>query len=184
LLSGKDPDSAIKEGSYMNRNTRFRLGMLAMTLTFGLILTGCPNDAAANGGGPSVEELAKQLAAAINALEAGSATVNGATVTLSKYLSIESQFTVPAGVTLDLTGDGELGLLDATLTVNGTVNAGSHRIRLRTAAREATINGSGTIQLKGKGTSSGSRPAMLKPTGHSPLTALRWLGCRTTTIPW
>jgi hypothetical protein len=134
------------------------LGTIIVGMAFSLALAGCDtgND------GPSAAELAaqlavgqvaaaSQLAAGLNEIEADSATVDGATVTLSKYLSIESQFTVPAGVTLDLTGDGELALLDATLTVNGTVKAGPERVRMKTAAKEATIKGSGTIQLKGKG---------------------------------
>jgi hypothetical protein len=78
---------------------------------------------------------------------------NSATVTLSGRLSLQSQFTVPAGVTLDLAGDdAALELQDgAVLTVNGTVKAGPEKVRLEDNASEGTINGSGTIQLKGKG---------------------------------
>jgi hypothetical protein len=121
---------------------------LIIGMASSLLLAGCPTD---GGGDPSAEGLAGQLAADINKISAGSATVNGATVTLSGKLSLESQFTVPAGVTLDLTGDGELALLDAALTVNGTVNAGAQKVRMDSAATWGAINGSGTIQLKGKG---------------------------------
>jgi hypothetical protein len=107
-----------------------------------------PGGGGSSGSTPS--PAAVQLAADINKISAGSAAVNGATVTLSRKLSLQSQFTVPAGVTLDLTGDGELALLDAVLTVNGAVKAGPEKVRLEYAG-EGTINGSGTIQLKGKG---------------------------------
>jgi hypothetical protein len=131
----------------MKKSKLFLLGILITGMAFGLVLAGCDT----GDDGPTAEELADQLAEDINALREGSATVTGTTVTLTGGLSLESQFTVPAGVTLDLTGDGELGLLDATLTVNGMVKAGSNKVRMRSAASWGTINGSGTIQLKGKG---------------------------------
>jgi hypothetical protein len=131
----------------MKKSTLFLLGILITGMAFGLVLAGCDS----TGDTEDPAAAATQLAEDINALRAGSATANGATVTLSGGLSLESQFTVPAGVTLDLTGDGELGLLDATLTVNGTVKAGSNKVRMRSAASWSTINGSGTIQLKGRG---------------------------------
>jgi hypothetical protein len=131
----------------MKKSKLFLLGILITGMAFGLVLAGC--DTGDNG--LTAEELADQLAADINAIKPGSAEVDGAMVTLSGGLSLESQFTVPAGVTLDVTGDGELGLLDATLTVNGTVNANSNRVRLEDNASWGTINGSGTIQLKGTG---------------------------------
>jgi hypothetical protein len=134
----------------MKKSKLFLLGILITGLAFGLVLAGCVSTEGTED--PTAAELAAQLAADINAIKPGSAEVDGATVTLSGGLSLESQFTVPAGVTLDLTGDGELGLLDATLTVNGTVKAGSNKVRMRSAASWGTINGSGTIQLKGKGT--------------------------------
>jgi hypothetical protein len=132
------------------KNKRFlffgRTLIIGMVLT--LALTGCPTD----GGDLSAEGLAHQLAAAINKISAGSATVNGATVTLSRKVSLESQLTVPAGVTLDLTGDGELELLNTALTVNGTVKAGSNKVHMEwSATGSGVINGSGTIQLKGQG---------------------------------
>jgi hypothetical protein len=135
------------------RNKKFLvlLGTLIIGMAFSLVLAGCPMDDPPVEGGPSAGELAAQLAADINKISMGSATVNGATVTFSGKLSLESQFTVPAGVTLDLTEDGELALLDAALAVNGTVKAGSDKVRMESAASWGTINGSGTIQLKGKG---------------------------------
>jgi hypothetical protein len=108
-----------------------------------------PGGGGSSGSTPS--PAAVQLAADINKISAGSAAVNGATVTLSRELSLEGQFTVPAGVTLDVTADGAaLALRDAALTVNGTVISGPDRIRPEYAS-EGTIKGSGTIQLKGKG---------------------------------
>jgi hypothetical protein len=125
----------------------------AFALAAVLMFTACPPPTGENPAGeqPPAEQSAEQLAAAINKISAGSATVNGATVTLSGKLSLESQFTVPAGVTLDLTGDGELALRNAALTVNGTVKTGPQSIRLEDNAEWGTINGSGTIYLKSKG---------------------------------
>jgi hypothetical protein len=101
------------------------------------------------GGDPTA---AAQFAADLNAVSAGSAVVNGAAVTLSGKLLIERPFTVPAGVTLDVTADGAaLALRNAALTVNGTVISGPERVRLEDNAGEGTLNGNGTIQLKGKG---------------------------------
>jgi hypothetical protein len=133
---------------------------LVPTIICCLFFAACPNPAGDDGGGqPSAEQSARQLAADINKISAGSAKVNGATVTLTGNISLESPFTVPAGVTLavpadvtlDLTGDGELALRDAALTVNGTVKAGSGKIHMGSAASWGIINGSGTIQLKGQG---------------------------------
>ncbi|MDR1286856.1 MAG: hypothetical protein LBK08_04530 [Treponema sp.] len=140
-----------------NKSLLFFGRTLITGIALTLALAGCPAPVDSGYGGfvgfgnPLAEQLAQQLAADINAISAGSATVNGATVTLSGKLSLESQFIVPAGVTLDLTGDGELALLDAVLTVNGMVKAGTEKVRMRTAASWGAINGSGTIQLKGKG---------------------------------
>jgi len=96
---------------------------------------------------------AEKLAADINSIKSGSATVNGTTVTITGgFVGVYADLTVPAGVTLDVTGDGvALGLHDATLTVNGTVNAGPGYIRLEDSANWGTINGSGIIYLKSKG---------------------------------
>jgi hypothetical protein len=95
----------------------------------------------------------EKLAADINAIEAGKATVSGDAVTLTGGVRLENAaLTVPSGVTLDLTKETlHLGN-GATLTVNGTVNAKAEGINIDSAAASpATINGSGTISLKSKG---------------------------------
>jgi hypothetical protein len=102
---------------------------------------------------------ALQLARDINAIEAGSAAAKGATVKLAGFVAIPSALAVPLGVTLDVTASGAaLGLgsrgasnTPVTLTVNGTVIAGSNQVRLEDRQGTATINGSGTIRLNGKG---------------------------------
>jgi hypothetical protein len=84
----------------------------------------------------------------------GSARASGNTVTLTKGTVIQRDLTVPAGVTLEITGDGGLYLRDnITITVNGTVNAPPYRIGFDDGAnaRTMTINGNGTINLTGKG---------------------------------
>jgi hypothetical protein len=84
----------------------------------------------------------------------GSARASGNTVTLTKGTVIQRDLTVPAGVTLELTGDGGLYLRDnITLTVNGTVNTPPYKIGFDDGAnaRTMTINGNGTINLMGKG---------------------------------
>jgi hypothetical protein len=114
---------------------------------------------------PTAAELAAavQLAADLNAIKEGSATVEGATVKLTGtvgFLGIPRELVVPAGVTLDMTADGARlglgeggrgGLYDATLTVNGTVITKGDRIGFEDNAKAATINGSGTIYLNGRG---------------------------------
>jgi hypothetical protein len=147
----------------MKRAMKF-LGIAALCLAvfgaFGLVLAGCNT----GDDGSTAEELADQLAAEINALKEGIATVNGATVTLTAGLT-PSSLTVPAGVTLDVTAHGAgIMLRDATLTVNGTVNTAldfgtsssgnnweAPSIRLEDRASWAAIDGSGTINQKGKG---------------------------------
>ena len=95
---------------------------------------------------------AAQLAKDINAVKSGSAKASGGTVTLSKGVRLETALKVPADVTLELTKETlQLGN-GATLTVDGTVNAKAGGITIDSAAASpATINGSGTIQLKSKG---------------------------------
>jgi hypothetical protein len=114
---------------------------------------------------PAAAELAAaaQLADDLNAIKAGSATVEGATVKLTGtvgFLGVPRELAVPAGVTLDMTADGARlglgeggrgGLYDATLTVNGTVITKADRIGFEDSAKAATINGSGTIYLNGRG---------------------------------
>jgi hypothetical protein len=134
----------------MKKSKLFLLGTLITGMAFGLVLAGCSTT---GNNGPMAEELAAQLAENINEIRTGSAEVDGATVTLTgSFVQIASDLTVPEGVTLDVTADNAaLGLLDATLTVNGTVNANSNRVRLEDNASWGAINGSGTIQLKDKG---------------------------------
>jgi len=120
---------------------------------------------------------AEQLAAEFNAIIAGIAKVDGATVTLTGgfffrwadegnalWMHGETyefhdgicirkfHLTVPAGVTLDVTADNAaLGLGNMTFTVDGTVNTTSNSVRFEDGASEATVNGSGSIYLKSKG---------------------------------
>jgi hypothetical protein len=134
----------------MKKSKLFLLGMLIIGIAFGLVLAGCATD---SGGGPSAAELAAQLAADINGIEAGKATVSGDTVTLTGGVRLENAaLMVPSGVTLDLTTE-TLQLTDnAIFTVNGTVNAKAEGINIDSAAANpATVNGSGTISLKSKG---------------------------------
>jgi hypothetical protein len=94
----------------------------------------------------------EQLAVDINAIKPESAEVNGSTVTLTGDVRLENALTVPSGVTLDLTKETLQIGNGATLTVNGTVNAKAEGINIDSAATSpATINGSGTIQLKSTG---------------------------------
>jgi hypothetical protein len=134
-------------------------GIFTVVLVFGFGLMACDTG---NGGitSSTAEALAAKLATDLNAIEAGSATAAGATVTLSDNLELDSNLTVPAGVTLtvpvgstlDVTASGAaLSLGNATLTVNGTVHARSNAVRLEDSTTTATINGSGTIRLNSKG---------------------------------
>jgi hypothetical protein len=133
-------------------NKKFTSGIpaIALVFVFGLVLAGCVSTS--GGVEPSAAELAVQLAADIDALEAGKATVSGDAVTLTGGVRLETALTVPSGVTLDLTKETlQLGN-GATLTVNGTVNAKAGGINIDSeTASPATVNGSGTIQLKSKG---------------------------------
>jgi hypothetical protein len=135
-------------------------GVFTAILAFGFVLTACDTD---NDNNPTPEELAAKLTTDLDAILAGSATVEGATVKLTGtvgFLGIPRDLTVPAGVTLDVTADGARlglgeagrgGLYDATLTVNGTVIAKAGRIGLEDNAKAATINGSGIIRLNSGG---------------------------------
>jgi hypothetical protein len=134
-------------------NTKFFSGMpaIALAFVFGLVPAGC-----ATGGGdaePSQEEQAERLASNINTIEAGKATVNGDTVTLTGGVRLENAaLTVPSGVTLDLTKETLRLGNNAALTVDGAVDAKAEGINVDgAAASPATINGSGTINLKSKG---------------------------------
>ena len=54
--------------------------------------------------------------AALNAMNEGSARVSGNTVTLTKGIGLQRDLTVPAGVTLELTGDGGIYLMRDNIT--------------------------------------------------------------------
>jgi hypothetical protein len=127
---------------------------MALSFIIMLGLAGCATDS----GGSSLTAndpaaAAAQLAADLNAIKAGSVAAEGATVKLADgFVWLQSDLTVPTGVTLDVTTDGAaLGLGNVTLTVDGTVIAGPGCVRLEDNAREAVISGSGTIRLQGKG---------------------------------
>jgi hypothetical protein len=146
------------KGGKMKTKHFFNMVMAALIAVIFSVLSGCPtgND------DPTAEELAEQLAADINAVEAGSAAVNGTLVKLAgdTFVAIPIALTVPAGVTLDVTADGAaLGLgsqavdnTPVTLTVNGTVIARPGHVQLEDCQwGAATINGSGVICLHGNG---------------------------------
>jgi len=140
--------------------------LLALVTVMGFSMAGCasaqqtdsPGSRPADGSSAAEASQitpAASLAAALNAMNNGSAEVSGDTVTLSHGINAQKDLTVPAGVTLDIaiTGDGGLGLMDGvTLTVNGTVNAPPNKIFVSGNAHSAAINGNGTIYLKSKGT--------------------------------
>ncbi|GHT69121.1 hypothetical protein FACS1894110_17990 [Spirochaetia bacterium] len=129
----------------------FLLAMLAVTLVFGLVLVGCATSGGGSGTPPTPDKQAEQLAADLNAIKAGSATAEGATVRPTGEVYLKTGLTVPAGVTLDLTADKVRFELQngAELTVDGTVNTSGGGLRLGEGA--VVINGSGTISLKSKG---------------------------------
>jgi hypothetical protein len=152
----------------MKKNGVFA-GIIGVALMFGMVLFGCATGGGGGGGNsgagvpasppPVSNEQAAQLAADLNAIVAGCATVDGATVKLTGGLGLTKDITVPAGVTLDVTADGaQLGLGNfdphadnITVTVNGTIIAGSNAVCFEDNASAATINGSGTIRLQSKG---------------------------------
>ena len=132
--------------------TFFRATMLIiLTLT----LTTCATAQAGNATTGTGATTAAQLAAALNAMNEGSARASGDTVTLTRNVGVQGNLTVPAGVTLELTGDSGIWIQrdNVTLTVNGTVNTPSNRIGFDSgsSARTMIINGNGTINLTGKG---------------------------------
>jgi hypothetical protein len=146
----------MKEYKMKNKSFAFVAGILAALPTVFVLIgfAGCPTS---NEAERTTEEVAAaELAAAINAMEGqseGHADVNGATVTITGgFVDVRTNLTVPAGVTLDVTEDGAaLGLHNATVTVDGTVNAVPDSFCLEDTAEWGTINGSGTIRLAGKG---------------------------------
>jgi hypothetical protein len=135
-----------------------KIFVISTLLAFGLAVAGC-----ATGGSAPAAPTDTDLVRALG----GKATVNGDTVTLTGDVTltadvwVEKNLTVPAGITLDLTADGvRLFLKDGTkLTVNGTVNARGHGDQgkgwvdgsISIEPGTSTTNGSGTINLSGKG---------------------------------
>jgi hypothetical protein len=143
----------------------FLMGMLAIVATFGLVVFGCASNSGGGNGGsetpPTPEKLVERLAADLNTIKAGSATVDSDTVMLTGEVYLRTSLTVPTGVTLDLTADKAKFELQngAKLTVDGTVNTSGHGDHgsgwveggLRIGDGTAVINGSGIINLKSKG---------------------------------
>jgi hypothetical protein len=84
----------------MMKKAVFWLAIAVMVMAAGCASTGAVEDTGL------AEEPAVQLAANINAIEAGKATVSGDTVTLTDWVRLKTALTVPEGVTLDLTADG------------------------------------------------------------------------------
>jgi hypothetical protein len=132
---------------------KFLSGMsaIALVFVFGLVLAGCAS-AYKEGPASDINAAAEKLASDINAIKPGSAEVNGSTVTLTEDVRLETTLTVPLGVTLDLTKE-TLHLANNTIfTVEGMVNGKGDSINIDSVAENpATVNGSGTIQLKSKG---------------------------------
>jgi hypothetical protein len=119
-----------------------------------VVLMGCATTQASDApAAPTTDAVARALG--------DMAQVNGDTITLTDKAWLKTAFTVPEGVTLDLTQEGAaLELQDgAVLTVNGTVNATGHGDHgtgwiegsLRMGDGQAVIAGKGTINLKSKG---------------------------------
>ena len=129
----------------MNKKRRLFVmtGAPAMVLVFGFVLfAGCPTGS--DGGGEytvTAEQAAAQLAADLNALEAGSATVTGAKVSLTGEVNLAAALTVPAGVTLDLSGGSAKLVLKngAALTVDGTVDAKAEGVNVDGEAATAAV---------------------------------------------
>jgi hypothetical protein len=128
---------------------RLEITALGAALAAALVLAAC----ATSGGDGDASAQAVQLAADINAIQAGSAEASGDTVTLSGGVRLENAaLTVPAGVTLDLTAEALTLGNGATLTVNGVVDAKAEGVSIDSAAASpAAIKGSGSIRLKSKG---------------------------------
>ena len=100
--------------------TLFRATML---IILSLTLATCATAQTATGA-----TTAAQLAAALNAMNEGSARASGDTVTLTIGTEVQRNLTIPAGVTLELAGESGLWLRDnVTLTVNGANRRISHR---------------------------------------------------------
>jgi hypothetical protein len=100
----------------MKKNKFLFLGMLALALTFTLVLAGCPLDTDPT----PAEKAATALAATLGGDTY--ATASGTTVTLKAAVTRTEALTVPAGVTLN-TGTFTLTINDGVaFKVDGTVN--------------------------------------------------------------
>jgi hypothetical protein len=136
----------------MKRKHFFNAVMAALIAVIFSVVAGCGSTDVATVDGEPGTAAAAQLAADINTIEVGKATVSGDTVALTGGVRLQTALTVPAGVTLDLTKETLQLANNAVFTVNGTVNAKAEGINIDSAAASpATINGSGTIYLKSKG---------------------------------
>ncbi|GHT54083.1 hypothetical protein FACS1894106_5290 [Spirochaetia bacterium] len=142
------------------KNKPFFAGLLIVIVTIIFVVAGCATTGG-NGTPLTPDKLAEQLAVDLNAIKAGSAMADGATVRLTGEVYLKTSLTVHEGVTLDLMADGAKFELQngAELTVNGTLNSSGHGDHgngwveggLRIGDGTAVINGSGTINLKSKG---------------------------------
>jgi hypothetical protein len=97
----------------MKKNKFLFLGMLALVLTFTLVLSGCPDPYT-----PPAPTAAETLAADLGT----GAAANAATVTLSGNVTLTKAVTVPAGVTLVVPEGKTLATTGSyALTVNGAL---------------------------------------------------------------
>ena len=93
--------------------------------------------------------------------------MEGATVTLSDGLLLSRDLTVPAGVTIDLTSAGRFHMRNATLTVNGTVNAGAGHVNLEDNSEALVYVGLGG-QMEYGTTARNSAASLLRTVYASP----------------
>jgi hypothetical protein len=132
----------------MKKNKFLFMGMLALALTFTIVLTGCPDP---NQGPTEAEKLATALA---ETLGADKAEASGTTVTLKAAVVRDAELTVPAGVTLK-TGafaltinDGVAFKVDGIVDVitGGALNLGTTGTGISESSYlKGTINVSGTL---------------------------------------
>jgi hypothetical protein len=172
----------------MKKNKFLFLGMLALALTFTLVLAGCPGPDTPPKD-PTPAELATKLAATLNGFTADSAEAVEATVTLKAAVSVDSEATlsVPSGVTLAtgayvLTVEGTLAVAGAVTVPNGgtidltdgslagstgtiTVNSGGEWITPKTGP-QLFGSSTGSVVLN-KGATSGDWLGTTVPTGGS-----------------
>jgi hypothetical protein len=119
LMAGTDRVCVYTQRKVFMKDKGIFWGTLIIGIAFGLVVAGCASSGGANGPTTAVPPTATgpaagavQLAADINAIEADSATVSGTTVTLAgRFVWLQTDLTVPLGVTLDVTAGGaRLGL--------------------------------------------------------------------------